>query len=184
MSLPLVNLHLLTIKVVTKIGVMTNADRYKNWFSSMTGQRITAQDIADQLDISRNATNSRMAKGLTADDIITIARGFDINPVTALQELGHVGVDEIFDHLDDDGKRLVTAAPDELVFHLAQDMLSVDQKLALVRDVMSRAEQSTEGVGATVFEFPNRQSASSDIPQDAVADDSDYHEEENTEFDD
>lgn len=145
MSLPLVNPHLLTIKVVTKIGVMTNADRYKNWFSSMTGQRITAQDIADQLDISRNATNSRMAKGLTADDIITIARGFDINPVTALQELGHVGVDEIFDHLDDDGKRLVTAAPDELVFYLAQDMLSVDQKLALVRDVMSRAEQSAEG---------------------------------------
>lgn len=160
---------------------MTNADRYKNWFSSMTGQRITAQDIADQLEISRNATNSRMAKGLTADDIITIARGFDINPITALQELGHVGVDEIFDHLDDDGKRLVTAAPDELVFHLAQDMLSVDQKLALVRNVMSRTEAPVTNLDE---HRSNKQSARSDIPHDAVADDSDYHEEENTEFDD
>lgn len=151
------------------ISAMTNADRYKNWFSSMTGQRITAQDIADQLGISRNATNSRMAKGLTADDIITISRGFNINPITALQELGHVGVDEIFDHLDDDGKRLVTAAPDELVFHLAQDMLSVDQKLALVRDVMSRAEQSAAGVDATVFEFPGPESAPADTHLDYVA---------------
>lgn len=108
----------------------------------MAGQRITAQDIADQLDISRNATNSRMAKGLTADDIITIARGLGINPVTALEELGHVGVGEIFDYLDDDGKRLVTATPSDLVYYLAQDLLSADQKLALVRGVMGLPNQT------------------------------------------
>lgn len=105
------------------------------------------------------------------------SREAHVNPIQALVDLGHLTDGEILDHLDDDGKRLVTAAPDELVFHLAQDMLSVDQKLALVRNVMSRAEQSAEGVDATVFEFPNRQSARSDIPLDAVADHSPEEEE-------
>ena len=148
LSSPLVNPNLLTTKVVTRISAMTNADRYRRWFSSMSGRRITAQDIADQLDISRNATNSRMAKGLTADDIITIARGFEINPVTALQELGHVSVSEIFDYLDGGGKSLATASPEELVFRLAQDTLAADQKLALVQEVMGRFSQPIDELAA------------------------------------
>lgn len=156
---------------------------FRDWLQRVHHQRITANDVAEALGISRATATRKLLDGLDASDIITLCRKAHVNPIQALVDLGHLTDGEIFDHLDDDGKRLVTAAPDELVFHLAQDMLSVDQKLALVRDVMSRAEQSAEGVGATVFEFPNRQSARSDIPQGAVADDSAFNEEENTEFD-
>lgn len=150
---------------------------FRDWLQRVHHQRITANDVAEALGISRATATRKLLDGLDASDIITLCRKAHVNPIQALVDLGHLTDGEILDHLDDDGKRLVTAAPDELVFHLAQDMLSVDQKLALVRNVMSRAEQSAEGVGATVFEFPNRQSARSDIPQDAVADHSPEEEE-------
>ncbi len=177
LALPLINPHLLTTFVVTSMDYMTNADRYKNWFSSMSGKRITAQDIADKLNISRNATNSRMAKGLTADDIITIARGFEINPVIALQELGHVSVSEIFDYLDDGGKSLATATPEELVYHLAQDILGADQKLALVQEVMGRSSHPVDELAArrksnTSTPVVESSSYDSGMPDDAVADSS------------
>lgn len=150
---------------------------FRDWLQRVHHQRITANDVAEALGISRATATRKLLDGLDASDIITLCRKAHVNPIQALVDLGHLTDGEILDHLDDDGKRLVTAAPDELVFHLAQDMLSVDQKLALVRNVMSRAEQSAEGVDATVFEFPNRQSARSDIPLDAVADHSPEEEE-------
>ena len=141
---------------------------FRDWLQRVHHQRITANDVAEALGISRATATRKLLDGLDASDIITLCRKAHVNPIQALVDLGHLTDGEILDHLDDDGKRLVTAAPDELVFYLAQDMLSVDQKLALVRDVMSRTEQSAEGVDATVFELPNRQSARADTHDGTV----------------
>ena len=147
---------------------MPTTDHYKNWFSHATNRRITAQDIADQLNISRNAANSRMGKGLTADDIITISRGLGVNPVISLQELGYLTINEILDFMDSDGTLLTNASQEQLVYQLAEDILSASDRIELGRAAMTLQDRSN---------VVDLQSARADIPLGAVADDSPEEEE-------
>ena len=147
----------------------------KQWLTESAHRPIYDQEIADILGVSRKTANKRINDGLDASDLITLARGLGINPVMALQELGYLTINEVFDFLDADGTLLATAEPDKLVYQLAEEMLTADQRIALGRAALTLVNRSN------VVAF---QSARSDMPLDAVADDSDYHEEENTEFDD
>ena len=147
----------------------------KQWLTETAHRPIYDQEIADILGISRKTANKRINDGLDASDLIILARGLGINPVMALQELGYLTINEVFDFLDADGTLVATAEPEQLVYQLAEEMLSADQRIALGRAALTLINRSN------VVDF---QSARSDIPQDAVADGSDYHEEENTEFDD
>lgn len=147
----------------------------KQWLTESARRPIYDQEIADILGVSRKTANKRINDGLDASDLITLARGLGINPVMALQELGYLTINEVFDFLDGDGTLLATAEPDKLVYQLAEEMLTADQRIALGRAALTLVNRSN------VVAF---QSARSDMPLDAVADDSDYHEEEDTEFDD
>lgn len=110
-------------------------DKEKDWFSSMADRKITVIEIAKHLNVSRNTARSRLDEGLTSDEIIQLARALHLNPVTALDELGKLEGQEIFDHLDSDGTLLSTATPKQLIYHLAQDSLGYEEKARLWKEV-------------------------------------------------
>lgn len=78
----------------------------KQWLTETAHRPIYDQEIADILGISRKTANKRINDGLEASDLIILARGLGINPVMALQELGYVTINEVFDFLDGDGTPL------------------------------------------------------------------------------
>ena len=103
----------------------------KDVFASHAGRRVTAQDIADILETSRNTVNLRLKNGLDSEDIITTARGLHINPVDALVELKKLSRAEVFDFIEGGAKLLATASIEELVYRLAEDTLSNIDKIEL-----------------------------------------------------
>lgn len=114
----------------------------KQWLTETAHRPIYDQEIADILGISRKTANKRINDGLDASDLIVLARGLGINPVMALQELGYVTINEVFDFLDGDGTLLATAAADQLVYQLAEEMLSADQRIALGRAALTLVNRS------------------------------------------
>ena len=110
---------------------MTTPADIKDVFASLAGRRVTAQDIADILETSRNTVNLRLKNGLDAEDIIDTARGLHINPVDALVELDKLNRDEVFDFIEGGAKLLATASIEELVYRLAEDTLSNLDKVEL-----------------------------------------------------
>ena len=101
----------------------------------MADRKITVVEIAKHLDVSRNTARSRLDEGLTSDEIIQLARALHLNPVTALDELGKLSRQEIFDYLDSDGTLLSTASPQQLIYQLAQDSLGREEKGRLWKEV-------------------------------------------------
>lgn len=124
--------HLLHTDLCT---MMSRMDKEKAWFSSMAGRKITVVEIAKHLEVSRNTARSRLDEGLTSDEIIQLARSLHLNPVTALNELGKLGVHEIFDYLDSDGTLLATASPQQLIYELARDSLDYEEKGRLWKEI-------------------------------------------------
>lgn len=59
--------------------------------------------------VSRTTVNTRITKGLSADDLITVCRSLCVNPVDALTELGYLAYDEVMLFQDSDGKLVDTA---------------------------------------------------------------------------
>lgn len=119
---------------------MTSPKDLKAILGSLAGRRVIAQEIADALNISRNAANDRMNRGLDAGDLITVAHALGINPVTALVELDHITYDEVFTFMDSDGTTLATATTNQLVYRLAEDELSRSEKLQLAQEVLAHDE--------------------------------------------
>lgn len=124
--------HLLHTYLCTTVFGM---DKEKDWFSSMADRKITVVEIAKHLEVSRNTARSRLDEGLTSDEIIQLARALHLNPVTALNELGKLEGQEIFDFLDSDGTLLATASPQQLIYQLAQDSLGHEEKGRLWKEV-------------------------------------------------
>lgn len=132
---------------------MTTPADVKDVFASLAGHRVTAQDMADILETSRNTVNLRLKNGLVAEDVITISRGLNINPVEALVELDKLSRDEVFDFLDGGAKLLATASPEELVYRLAEDTLSNADKIELggaARALLERDDLAARRAGAPV----------------------------------
>lgn len=136
---------------------MTTPADVKDIFASLAGRRVTAQDMADILETSRNTVNLRLKNGLAAEDVIAISRGLNINPVDALVELEKLTRDEVFNYLDGDAKLLATASIEELVYRLAEDTLSNVEKIELggaARSLLERDDLAARRAGAPVSEPP------------------------------
>ena len=134
---------------------MTTPADVKDIFASLAGCRVTAQDMADILETSRNTVNLRLKNGLAAEDVIAISRGLSINPVDALVELEKLTRDEVFNYLDGDAKLLATASIEELVYRLAEDTLSNVEKIELggaARSLLERDDLAARRAGAPVSE--------------------------------
>lgn len=134
---------------------MTTPADVKDIFASLAGRRVTAQDMADILETSRNTVNLRLKNGLSAEDVIAISHGLNINPVDALVELEKLTRDEVFNYLDGDAKLLATASIEELVYRLAEDTLSNVEKIELggaARSLLERDDLAARRAGAPVSE--------------------------------
>lgn len=92
----------------------------RSWFSETAKRKVTATEIAEHLGVSRNTVNKRLADGLSADDLIVIARAVGVSPVDALIELGPLTYAEVYEFLEGDGKLLETSSEAELSLELAQ----------------------------------------------------------------
>lgn len=115
----------------TILILMTNHIDVRDWFTEMTGQRVTAVEMAEIVGISRNSMTTRLKKGLDADDLIAISRGLDISPIHALVELGKLTYKEVMDFLDGDGTLLASASVEQLIYQLAEDALPASDKISL-----------------------------------------------------
>lgn len=94
----------------------------KKWLAETSHRRITDDVIAKILNVTRKTANKRINDGLPADDLVTISRALDINPVQTLVELGHIEYDEVEAFLDSDGQLVATATPGQLSLELARQL--------------------------------------------------------------
>lgn len=93
----------------------------RDWIKEVTKRRITAEEIAEILGVSRTTVTRRLQEGMPAEDIIAIARACGASPVQALADLDYVTIKEVMDFLDDPEAKLVEAATDgELAIELAK----------------------------------------------------------------
>lgn len=93
---------------------------YRDWFRSATGRRVTAEEIATALGVSRATATRRLVDGMDPGDVIKLSRALRVNPVEALVDLGHLTHGEAMDFLDSDGQLVDTAEDGELAIELAR----------------------------------------------------------------
>lgn len=146
---------------------------FRQWLHGTHRIRATASELAEILDVSR-ATMTRKLIGdeLTGDEVVLMSRHFDVNPVQALVDLGFIEESEVFTFLDQGGLLIETAEDGELALELAR-RLNPASELAAIREIEARSNRPQAATSSTF-----------DMPIGAVADSSDWHEEENSEFDD
>ena len=152
------------------------------WFSSMARRRVTVTEVAQHLDVSRKTATNRLEAGLSADDLIVISRALGLSPIHALVELGAITHEEAFDFVDGDGQLLQTASPEQLVYRLAEDMLSPADKVELggaAREFIERElkDRAASLANSNVRQLHPRPSVERSVyddgmPEDAVADSS------------
>lgn len=92
----------------------------KQWLSETSHRRITDQEVAGVLKITRKTANKRLNDGLPTDDLLALCKEFGINRTLALVELGHVPYQDVLDFLDSDGALVSTADEGELAIELAR----------------------------------------------------------------
>lgn len=92
----------------------------KQWLSEISHRRITDQEVAGVLKITRKTANKRLNDGLPTDDLLALCKEFGINRTLALVELGHVPYQDVLDFLDSDGALVSTADEGELAIELAR----------------------------------------------------------------
>lgn len=92
----------------------------KTWLSENSHRRITDQDIATMLNVTRKTANKRINDGLPADDLITLCGELGVNRVLALVELGYIPHDDAMEYLDSDGALIATAEDGDLALELAR----------------------------------------------------------------
>ena len=148
----------------------------KKWFAETSRRRITDDVIAEILNVTRKTANKRVNDGLSMDDLVTISRGLDINPVQALVELGHIEYDEVEQFLDSDGQLVATATPGQLSLELARQ-LNPATMAPEIDEIAARRNKRSNAVTPAI-----RPVADDDLPY--VADSSPDNPEEYSEFDD
>ncbi|WP_153246042.1 hypothetical protein [Corynebacterium sp. 805_CJEI] len=134
--------------------------------------------------MAESTLSRQLSRGsLRPEMVIALCRGYNRSPVTGLIETGYLREWEA------EGVGIPFALHNASNQQILDEILrrSDPEALNLFGDPTGEAidYDGTEAPVANLDEHrSNKQSARSDIPHDAVADDSDYHEEENTEFDD
>ena len=144
--------------------------RWGKYLSHLMGTD-NATEAAKKSGIS-SSNFTRWKKGARADPdfVVKIARSYNSNVLEALVAA---------EFITDEEAALTTISP-------TLNLSEVDSA-ALIEELEQRVDDIKEVLESdedNVFDFSERQSARPDIPLNAVADSSDYHEEENTEFDD
>ncbi|STC97765.1 hypothetical protein [Corynebacterium renale] len=91
----------------------------KQWLSETAGKRVTDQEIADILRVTRKTANKRINEGLSSDDLIAVCEAIGINRTQALVELERLPHQDVLDYLQSDGELLATASPGKLSLELA-----------------------------------------------------------------
>lgn len=110
---------------------------YRAWFKSATGQRVTADEIANILDVSRATATRRLMEGLDAGDTITVTRALRANPVQALVDLGHLTHAEALNFLDGEGQLVETADDGFLALALAKRLNPIS-KISEIDELAAR----------------------------------------------
>ncbi|MDI9914406.1 hypothetical protein [Rhodococcus sp. IEGM 1379] len=100
-------------------------DDQRAWFSEMANRRVTTTEIGEHLGVTRKTAQTRLDAGLSADDIITIARAVKVSPMDALIELGKLTYAEVYGFVEREGKLVGTASDGELALELAQRLNSL-----------------------------------------------------------
>lgn len=93
---------------------------FRDWLQRVHRQRITANDVAEALNISRATATRKLLEGLDASDIITLCRKTQVNPIQALVDLEHLTEDEVYDFLDNGRLMVDTATNGQLSLELAR----------------------------------------------------------------
>ena len=137
----------------------------KDWFTAAAGRRVTVVEIGKLLGVNRNTATTRLQDGLSSDEIVTLARKLHINPVTALEELGKLTIDEIMSYLEVDGQLVETADVGDLALELARRLNPATISPEIDELAARRAAKATPVV-------PHDSYDDGTMPDDAVADSS------------
>lgn len=93
----------------------------KQWLSENAHHRITDQEVANILKVTRKTANKRLNDGtLSADDLLELCEAFGINRTLALVELERLPYQDVLDFLDSDGQLIETADEGRLALELAR----------------------------------------------------------------
>ena len=124
----------------------------KQWLSETSHRRITDQEIADILKVTRKTANKRLNEGLPTDDLLALCQEFGINRTLALVELGHVPYQEVLDFLDSDGALVSTADEGELAIELARRLNPATRANELDELAARRAGAPVSGPSASLHD--------------------------------
>jgi predicted ArsR family transcriptional regulator len=94
---------------------------FRHWLRDLNGRRVTADDIAHKLGVSRTTVTRRLVNDeLTADELITLANAYNVNPLQALVDLGRITDQQVWAYLESDGQLVETAEDGALALELAR----------------------------------------------------------------
>lgn len=124
----------------------------KQWLSETSHRRITDQEIADILKVTRKTANKRLNEGLPTDDLLALCQEFGINRTLALVELGHVPYQDVLDFLDSDGALVSTADEGELAIELARRLNPATRADELDELAARRAGAPVSGPSASLHD--------------------------------
>lgn len=110
---------------------------YREWFKSATGRRVTAEEVAQILNVSRATATRRLTDGLDSSDVIKLSRALSVNPVMALVDLDHLTHKEAVEFLDGEGQLVETADEGYLALVLAQRLNPIS-KASQVNEIAAR----------------------------------------------
>lgn len=94
---------------------------FRHWLRDLNGRRVTADDIAHKLGVSRTTVTRRLVNDeLTADELITLANAYKVNPLQALVDLGRITDQQVWAYLESEGQLVETAEDGDLALELAR----------------------------------------------------------------
>lgn len=139
----------------------------KDWFTAAAGRRITVTEIGKLLGVNRNTATTRLQDGLSSDEIITLSRHLHLNPVTALEELGKLTIDEVLSYLEQDGQLLQTADVGELALELARRLNPATAAPELDELAARRAQRDVSTPGDSIHDDGTVDDFDYDVPHAA-----------------
>lgn len=153
----------------------------KQWLSETSHRRVTDQEIANILKVTRKTANKRLNEGLPTDDLLALCQEFGINRTLALVELGHVPYQDVLDFLDSDGALVSTADEGELAIELARRLNPATRADEIDELAARRADTPVSGPSASLPDDDDGIVREFDYSPDEYAADSSPNEQEERE---